>query len=82
MRLVRAGDTFNGYASADGLSWTSLGQTTINMASQVFIGLAVTSHNNGTLSTALFDNVTVSSPQDSRCPRVWWPRMSRRAVSR
>jgi hypothetical protein len=30
------------------------------MASQVFVGLAVSSHANGTLSTAVFDNVTIS----------------------
>jgi len=63
VRLVRAGNTFSAYASADGTTWTSLGQTTINMASQAYIGLAVTSHNNGTLSTALFDNVTVNQLQ-------------------
>ena len=61
VRLVRAGNIINAYASADGVTWTSLGQTTINMTSQVYVGLAVTSHNNGTLSTVLFDNVTVGS---------------------
>ena len=68
VRLVRAGNIINAYASADGATWTSLGQTTINMASQVYVGLAVTSHNNGTLSTVVFDNVTVSSPQGLTVP--------------
>jgi len=35
------------------------------MASQAYVGLAVTSHNNGTLSTAVFDNVTVVSQGSS-----------------
>ena len=60
VRLVRAGNTFSAYASPDGTNWTSLGQTTISMASQVYVGLAVTSHNNTTLGTAVFDNLTVS----------------------
>src|SRR6202044_1066648 len=43
-------------------SWTSRGSETIAMASQAYVGLAVSSHNNGTLSTAVFDNVTVTGP--------------------
>jgi hypothetical protein len=57
---VRAGNVFTGYLSPDGVSWTSLGPTSITMASQAYLGLAVSSHSNGTLSTAVFDNVTVS----------------------
>src|SRR5262249_18582707 len=33
VRLVRSGNTFTGYVSPDGTTWTSLGQTTISMAS-------------------------------------------------
>lgn len=36
--------------------------TTIALPSTVFIGLAVTSHLDGTPATALFDNVTLSGP--------------------
>jgi regulation of enolase protein 1 (concanavalin A-like superfamily) len=60
VRLVRAGNTFSAYASADGTNWSSLGQTTISMAAQIYVGLAVSSHHSGTLGTAVFDNVTVS----------------------
>ena len=44
---------------ADGNTWTSLGQYTITMASQAYVGLAVCSHANGTLGTAVFD-VTIA----------------------
>jgi endo-1,4-beta-xylanase len=59
VRLVRSGDTFTGYCSANGTTWTQVGSTTITMASTAYIGLAVTSHNNSSLCTATFDNVTV-----------------------
>src|ERR1700758_243674 len=74
LQLVRAGNTFSAYASPDGATWTALGQTTISMASQVYIGLAVTSHSNGALSTVVFDNVTVTTaappPPDTQAPTV------------
>jgi hypothetical protein len=65
VRLVRAGNVFTAYISADGVTWNSYGQSTLTMASQAYVGLAVTSHNNGTLNTAVFDNVTVVSQGSS-----------------
>lgn len=61
VRLVRSGNTFTSYRSSDGSSWTQIGSATISMASQVYVGLAVTSHNNSVTSTAVFENVTVGS---------------------
>jgi regulation of enolase protein 1 (concanavalin A-like superfamily) len=65
VRLVRKGNTFSGYASADGVTWTLVGSDTINMASSVYVGLAVTSHNSAALCAATFDGiglVSVTSP--------------------
>ena len=61
VRLVRAGNTFTGFASSDGVNWTSVGSATIAMNSQINVGLAVTAHNNGSLNNAVFDNVSVTS---------------------
>jgi hypothetical protein len=48
--------------SADGTNWTQVGATqTIGMASNVYIGLPMTSHNNTELGTAMFSGVTVST---------------------
>ena len=58
VKLVRSGNTFTAYRSADGVSWTQQGTTTITMASTVYIGLALTSHNLYTLCSATFDHVT------------------------
>jgi hypothetical protein len=38
--------------------WTQVGTDTVTMASSVYIGLAVTSHNDGALCTADFNNVS------------------------
>ncbi|HMC28502.1 MAG TPA: fibronectin type III domain-containing protein, partial [Verrucomicrobiae bacterium] len=61
VKLVRSGNTFSGYRSADGVNWTLIGSTTIALPSTLYVGLAVTSHHDGTLCTATFDNVTHTS---------------------
>ncbi|MEK7152438.1 MAG: LamG-like jellyroll fold domain-containing protein, partial [Patescibacteria group bacterium] len=43
-----------------GTTWTSIGSATISMAQAVYVGLAVTSHNNSVLGTSTFDNVAFS----------------------
>jgi len=63
LRILRVGNTFSGYWAPDvgGVpgTWTQRGSNqTFSMASDAFIGMAVTAHNNGTLCTAVFDNVT------------------------
>ncbi|GCE29676.1 hypothetical protein KDA_51600 [Dictyobacter alpinus] len=60
VKLVRAGNTFTGYGSTDGTNWTQLGSDTIAMDTTVYVGLALTSHNDGTLGSATFDNVSVN----------------------
>ena len=59
LRLVRTGSTVTGYASSDGVSWRTVGSTALSIPASSFVGLAVTSHDAGTLTTATFDNVTV-----------------------
>jgi len=59
VRVSRSGNTFTSAVSADGSSWTTLGSSTITMASTVYVGLALTSHNDSTLCTATFTDVSV-----------------------
>ncbi len=62
VKIVRSGDDFTGFYAPDiGGSpgeWVQAGTTTISMAEDVYIGLCVTSHTDGVLCTAVFDNVT------------------------
>jgi phosphatidylserine/phosphatidylglycerophosphate/cardiolipin synthase-like enzyme/regulation of enolase protein 1 (concanavalin A-like superfamily) len=60
LRIVRTGDRIDAYRSSDGTSWTFVGTDTIVMASTVYVGLAVTSHDTSSLATATFDNVQVT----------------------
>jgi len=62
VRVTRSGNAFRAYSSADASTWTQLGSTqTINMAQNVYAGLAVESGSTSSLATATFDNVSVSS---------------------
>ncbi len=60
--LIRSGNTFKAYIGSDGVNWTQVGTTqTISMATNVYVGLAVTSASTSALATATFDNVAVST---------------------
>jgi hypothetical protein len=62
IKLVRSGNSFSGYHSADGIAWTQLGSArTVNMADTVYVGLAVTSRVDGTVCTSTLTDVTVNS---------------------
>ena len=56
--MIRRGNIFTGYESLNGSTWTQVGTDTVTMASSVYIGLCVTSHNDGVLCTADFNNVS------------------------
>jgi regulation of enolase protein 1 (concanavalin A-like superfamily) len=60
VRLTRSGTLVTAYVSANGTAWTQVGTTTLSMTNTVSVGLAVTSHNNAALSTATFDNVSIT----------------------
>jgi len=58
-RLVRTNGVFYGYKSTNGTSWTQVGSSSINMASSIYVGLAVASGSSSVLNTSTFTNVTV-----------------------
>ena len=70
VRLVRAENSFTGYYSADGSTWTQVGATTVlPMSSNALIGLAVSAHNNASNCVASWDNVSVNqSPVAAAIP--------------
>lgn len=71
VRMVRTGDLFEAYRSADGVSWIRVGSDTIPMTDTVYVGLAVTSHDASRTTTALFDNVRITgSTSSNRAPAV------------
>ena len=67
LRLVRSGNMFSGYWAQDlgggqHGAWNQLGPTVqVNMATTVYVGLALTAHNNGgVINTSTFDNVSIT----------------------
>lgn len=64
VRIQRRGNVLTSYASSDGRQWKALGSVQINMGSTAYAGLAVTSHSDGDLSTAVFSHVSISTDED------------------
>ncbi|HEX4119321.1 MAG TPA: PQQ-dependent sugar dehydrogenase [Verrucomicrobiae bacterium] len=60
LKLVRHGQDFDGYVSADGKNWQPAGHATIPMEKNMLAGLAVTAHNNSVLNSTLFEGVKIS----------------------
>lgn len=60
VKINRTGDTFTTSYSSDGATWNVLATYSVTMASNIYIGLALTSHIDGTLCTSAIDNVAVT----------------------
>jgi len=66
VRLTRNGETFTAQCSADGVTWTSVGTdpaasiASIPMGQDVYIGLAVTSREAGSVCAATFSNISTT----------------------
>jgi hypothetical protein len=75
IRLTRNGNVFTAQTSADGVNWTTVGTHTTTMNTQNFVGLGVTAHNNGQLSTGVFTNVSVVDGPEGAWPVLapWSP---------
>ncbi|MGD2095520.1 MAG: hypothetical protein PVH77_10985, partial [Phycisphaerales bacterium] len=63
-------DNFNGYYSSDGVNWVAMSWNPQNtaMSQDVYIGLAVTSHNANEICTAVFSDVQTTGTVSSQ---VW-----------
>ena len=61
LRLMRMGSTFVAHTSTDGVNWQYVWFTTVDMSSQVQVGLAVTARHFNLLATNTFDNVSIGS---------------------
>jgi regulation of enolase protein 1 (concanavalin A-like superfamily) len=61
VRLERFGNLLVGSSSPDGVTWTEIRRQTITLGTNILVGLAVTSHNDGAVATATFGNVQIIS---------------------
>ena len=78
VELVRSGSTLSSYASPDGVNWTLVASQTVNMAQNVDVGLMVNSASTSSLTTATFDNVTVTFGAPVVAPEITglWPNIA------
>lgn len=67
LRLTRTGNTFATLRSSNGVDWTPLASTTLNVGQTMYVGMAATSHNTTVLTTAQFrDLANLLSPPDAK----------------
>src|SRR5258706_8315654 len=62
VKLTRVGNTFTSYISINGTTWSQVNQATLNINASATAGLFVTSHNGNQVSTAAFDNTSITNP--------------------
>jgi regulation of enolase protein 1 (concanavalin A-like superfamily) len=68
IRLVREGDLFTAYHSADGSRWTMVDSDRIPMPDTVYIGLVVSGAHPSVPAIATFDNVLLRTPMTTNDP--------------
>jgi hypothetical protein len=74
VKLVRKGDTFTAFESADGTAWVEAGTDSVPMPAAVFVGVLSSSHQKEVTNTSKLDHVSVSAeatpggPPGSRPP--------------
>jgi hypothetical protein len=61
LKLVRKGNVFTGYESLDGETWWHTGTITLDLQADALVCLTTSSHTTNTLTTAVFDHVTLSA---------------------
>jgi regulation of enolase protein 1 (concanavalin A-like superfamily) len=60
LKITRRDKYIRVFHSADGQNWGNIGADAFENAGGMFIGLAVTSHDNSTLGTGVFDSVSLT----------------------
>jgi len=65
LRLIRQGSNVTAHQSLDRNTWTPRGSATVNLPETILAGLAVTSHQPGTLATAQFDHLEISRTSET-----------------
>ena len=74
LSIRRQGNQIVAEQSANGVTWSVIGSQTIAMGEDVYIGIAVTSHNDGTLCEAVISNIqlTGNEPGARNAADAWW----------
>ena len=60
VKLTRTGDIFTAQESADGVTWVDIDEAEIALATNLYVGLVLTSHSDTVMTSADFSNVSVT----------------------
>jgi regulation of enolase protein 1 (concanavalin A-like superfamily) len=60
VQIVRSGNTLSGSTSTDGTHWTPVATQTINMGTEIYIGLVNASGSTTTVNSTVFDSLSVT----------------------
>jgi|GEM_PF-3934696 len=60
VKMVREGDLFTTYHSKDGTTWSAVASHTIDLLDELWLGLAIVSHDEDETASAQFGNVTIN----------------------
>ena len=80
LKLVRSGQEFRGYESADGQTWRLSGKVNLDLPAGALAGLTASSHKKDILCKATFDNVKLSRIEPSGPPPAAIQRISQLAT--
>jgi len=69
LKLERRGDRITAFRSNDGLSWTFVGDETVTLPEDVYVGLALASHAPW-VASATFDHVTIQGIPSNASPTI------------
>ncbi|MDP5169386.1 MAG: T9SS type A sorting domain-containing protein, partial [Bacteroidia bacterium] len=68
MKMTRVGNVISSFLSEDGNSWSLVDTVQISMKTNVYVGIALTSHNNLIYNTSTFDNIVFSGEAAASFP--------------
>lgn len=57
-KLQRSGDVFTGFQSIDGKNWFKVGSSTVSLAQDCLVGMAISTQKQDGLNTSVFDHIT------------------------
>jgi regulation of enolase protein 1 (concanavalin A-like superfamily) len=61
VKISRSGNMYRDFYSLDGVSWTLMNETILELSDPLYVGIALTSHKEGSLAYAEFTNVSVNN---------------------
>lgn len=68
VKLSREGNSFAGYISPDGESWNLVDVINMDIAEVIYVGLALTSHDNSELNISAFKDIEIEAASNTNFP--------------